>query len=81
MICAPHGAGLTNMVFSPPGAVIVESLIWASPTRTSTTLVSALGHAYWLVEAEGVGGGHPLERDLRVDPGALGDVLSQVAPS
>jgi hypothetical protein len=75
VLLAPHGAGLTNMVFCPPGAHVVELADLSFPNPNFYALAAALGHPYWLLPATPVGSGHPLERDLRVDPDAVARVL------
>ena len=74
VLAAPHGAGMTNMVFCPPGATIVEMADPGFPNPNFYALASALGHRYAIVPARSVGGGHPLEKDMRVDPGDIRDV-------
>lgn len=77
VLAAPHGAGLTNMAFCAPGTCVVEVADLGFPNPNFYALASALGHPYWIVRAESVGGGHPLEKDLRVDPDALERALRE----
>ncbi|SDB58184.1 Protein of unknown function [Desulfonatronum thiosulfatophilum] len=81
VLAAPHGAGLTNMIFCPEGAQIVEIADLSFPNPNFYALASAMGHAYWLVRAESVGDLHPLEKDLHVDPAALNEVLLRLDPA
>ena len=76
VLAAPHGAGLTNMLFCPPGAHIIEIADLSFPNPNFYALASALNHHYWLVAGEGVGECHPLEKDLRVAPRRLQEVLA-----
>lgn len=78
VLCGPHGAGLTNMIFCPPGAHVVEIADLSFPNPNFYALASGLRHRYWLLTAQGLGGGHPLERDLRIDVAAVDDVLAEV---
>jgi len=78
VIAAPHGAGLTNMIFCPPGAHVVEIADLTFPNPNFYALASALTHHYWLVAGEGLGAGHPLDRDLRVEPAAVADTLGRL---
>src|SRR5690606_1281491 len=64
-------AGLTNMLLCPAGARIVEMADLSFPNPNFYAMASALGHRYWIIEAEAVGAGHPLRRDMRVDPARL----------
>lgn len=78
ILAGPHGAGLTNMMFCPAGAHVVEVADPGFPNPNFYALASGLGHRYWLVAGEAVGEAHPLERDLRVAPAAVGELLSQL---
>lgn len=70
-ILAPHGAGLTNMLFCAAGTRIVEIADPAYPNPNFYAMAAALGHDYRYVQASGVGTGHPLRQDLEVDPEVL----------
>ena len=78
VLVAPHGAGLTNMVFCAPGTQVVEIADLAFPNPNFYALASALGHDYWLIRGEGVGEGHPLDVDMVGDAEQLGRVLPRV---
>lgn len=78
VLAAPHGAGLTNMIFCPEGTCVVEIADLGFPNPNFYALASALGHPYWIVQAESVGEGRPLDKDLRVDPRAVEAVLPTV---
>ena len=80
VLAAPHGAGLTNMLFCPEGTHVVEIADLSFPNPNFYAVAAAMGHPYWLVEAEPVGAGHPLERDLRVRPEAVAEVLAALPP-
>lgn len=75
VLLAPHGAGLTNMIFCPEGADIFEIADPAYPNPNFYALATAMGHRYWLLHADGVGAGHALTRDLRIDRAAVLDAL------
>jgi capsular polysaccharide biosynthesis protein len=78
VLVAPHGAGLTNMLFCAPGTHIVEIASLGFPNPNFYALASAMKHRYWLLPADALGDEHPLERDLRVDAGAVESLLAQV---
>lgn len=78
ILAAPHGAGLTNMLFCQPGVHVIEIADLTFPNPNFYALASALGHHYWLAGGEGVGEGHPLDRDLRVEADTVRDVLERV---
>ncbi|WP_166259507.1 glycosyltransferase family 61 protein [Marinobacter salicampi] len=75
VLVAPHGAGLTNMLFCPEGAHIVEIADLSFPNPNFYALASALGHRYSLARAESLGDVHPLEKDLKVDPSRVTEIL------
>ena len=81
ILVAPHGAGLTNMLFCPPGAHIVEIADLGFPNPNFYALASALGHRYSLARAKSLGDVHPLEKDLWVDPARVSAILPQPAAS
>jgi hypothetical protein len=78
ILCGPHGAGLTNMIFCNEGTHVVEFADLDFPNPNFYAMASALGHPYWLVEADGVGDATPLERDMRVDHRVVGDVVRRI---
>ena len=78
VLAAPHGAGLTNMMFCREGTHVIEIADLTFPNPNFYATAAALGHHYWLIEAEGIGDVHPLEKDLRVEPSAVEAVLARV---
>lgn len=78
VLLAPHGAGLTNMMFCPPGLHVIEIADLTFPNPNFYALASALGHGYWLVRGQGLGEVHPLQKDLQVEPAAVGSVLDRL---
>lgn len=78
VLAAPHGAGLTNMLLCPPGAQVLEIADLSFPNPNFYALACAARHDYWLVPAEPVGNGHPLERDMRVDVEQVAGLLPAV---
>jgi capsular polysaccharide biosynthesis protein len=75
VLLAPHGAGLTNMIFAPAGAQVLEIADPAYPNPNFFALAGAMGHAYWMLPAEAVGEGSALTKDLRLAPELLGAAL------
>lgn len=75
VLAAPHGAGLTNMMFCPEGTHVIEIADLSFPNPNFYALASAMGLPYWLVSAESRGDVHPLEKDLWVEPTAVVAVL------
>lgn len=70
-VVAPHGAGLTNMMFCPEGTLIAEIASLGFPNPNFYAVAAAMGHDYVLVPARAQGDGPPLEQDLSVAPAAL----------
>lgn len=75
VLVAPHGAGLTNMIACPEGTRIVEMADLTFPNPNFYALAAAMGHAYWVVPARGLGDVHPLEMDMEADIPAVEAVL------
>lgn len=75
VLLAPHGAGLTNMLFCPPGTEILEIADPSYPNPNFYAMAAALGHAYGWLPASGVGDRHPLRQDLLADEAALRSAL------
>jgi hypothetical protein len=80
ILMAPHGAGLTNMMFCHPGAQVIEIADISYPNPNFYALACAMGLSYWLVRGEFTGGEelHRLDRDLAVDPRSVRRVLRQI---
>ncbi len=55
IVCGPHGAGLTNMIFCRPGTHVVEFADLGFPNPNFYAMSAALGHRHWLLSAEGLG--------------------------
>jgi len=80
-----HGAGLANMLFSPPGARVLEFMSPLPEYANSCyySLCAAAGHTYGYILGEHSAadlGGKPAGRwkiDLRVDPEKLGQMLAR----
>ena len=68
IVVAPHGAAITNVLFCQPGTHVLEIADLSFPNPNFYALASAMGHHYWILDAEGIGDVHPLEKDLRIDP-------------
>lgn len=79
-IVSNHGAGLSNMMFSPAGATVIEFTNGEIPDFFFR-LADALGHQYYYLNASVLR--HkpdqpPVEGDLKVDPAALEKLLRQL---
>lgn len=78
ILLAPHGAGLTNMLFCPAGSHVVEMADPGFPNPNFYNLASGLGLHYWLLHEQAGEADHPLDRDLTVDIAAVGAVLERI---
>jgi capsular polysaccharide biosynthesis protein len=78
VLFAPHGAGLTNMMFCHEGTHVVEIADLGFPNPNFYALACAMGLPYWLLAGDGLGDVHPLEKDLRVEPRLVEEVLEQL---
>ena len=74
-VIAPHGAGLTNILFCRPGTRVVELADPLYPNPNFYAMAAGLGHPYRRVDARAVGEGHRLTRDLSVAPAAIDALL------
>jgi capsular polysaccharide biosynthesis protein len=80
MLCGPHGAGLSNMLFMAEGGRIIEMRQLAGSPNCFFTLASALGHAYHVLGCRPVvDTHHPHAADIVVEPAALERVLAAVS--
>ncbi len=79
VLAAPHGAGLTNMMFCREGAHVLEIADPGFPNPNFYALASAMGLNYWLAHADAVGDAeHPLDRDLHVDASVIEPILAEI---
>jgi hypothetical protein len=70
LIVAPHGAGLTNMLFSPKGTRIVEFMPMLDPNVCYWHLAELIGHPYSMIPVSNTETGC-----MRVDIGELDVIL------
>ncbi len=76
-----HGAGLANMIFCPPGAIVVEVSDPGRPNPHFYALAATLGHHYGLIYGEPFGDHSQgiAYRDLSVSSQLVEDMLHQVS--
>lgn len=81
IVVSPSGAGLTNVVFAPPGLIVVDIFEMTRVNKPFWSLCTALGHSYWYLIGETVPSGVAIAGDIHlpVDKGrrALAAVTSR----
>lgn len=78
IVIAPHGAAITNVLFCQTGTHVVEIADLSFPNPNFYALASAMGHHYWILDAEGIGDEHPLEKDLRINPSLVKETVEKI---
>jgi capsular polysaccharide biosynthesis protein len=53
-VVAPHGAALTNMIFAPPGALLLELFHPQHKNRCYVNLAAACGHRYACLDGQSI---------------------------
>ena len=79
-VVSAHGAGLTNMIFSPPGLAVLDIF---EPTRFNKcfwSMSTALGHRYWYLIGDTVPSGTNYAGDIQVSLGALKALVCAAMP-
>lgn len=78
IVVAPHGAAITNTLFSAPGTHVVEIADPGFPNPNFYALASAMGHHYWILRAQSIGEGHPLLKDMHIEPAMVRETVQQI---
>lgn len=73
-----HGAGLSNMLFMPEGAHVIELSNPRYPSPAFYALAAALGLRYWLVHGEPRDDRGPAALDIEVDPREVERVIRAI---
>jgi len=76
MVVAAHGAGLTNILFSPPGLRVIDIFEGSLFNKCFWGISTALGHHYWPLVGDTVTNGHSAH-DIRVSIPRLRQVVSE----
>lgn len=75
IVVSPHGAALTNMMFSPPGLAVVDIFEETLFNKCFWNMSHALGHQYWYLVGETVPSGTSYAGDISVPLRSLGEVV------
>ena len=75
-VVAPHGAALTNLIFTPPGALMVELFHPQHKNRSYVTLAAACGHRYACLDGQALNHGNPGQLDYSIDVAAVVQMLA-----
>jgi capsular polysaccharide biosynthesis protein len=78
VLVAPHGAGLTNILFCEPGTHVVELADLSFPNPNFYAVGAAMGHHYWLLSARADSNAHPIHRNLWMDPNEVEKILADL---
>ena len=78
VVVAPHGAGLTNILFCEPDTHVVEIADLDFPNPNFYAIAAAMDHNYWIVKADSIGDKHPLEKDLTTPPESVQNVIEKI---
>ncbi len=77
VVVSAHGAGLTNMIFSPPGLAVVDIFESNHFNKYFWNLTAALGHRYWPMAGRPVRSGSRYASDLELSPKVLKEVVER----
>ena len=70
-VVAPHGAALTNLVFAPPGALLVELFHPQHKNNCYANLAAACGHRYGSLDGHAIASGDAKRLEYTVDIAAV----------
>lgn len=76
-VIAPHGAALTNLVFAPPGAFLVELFHPQHKNRCYVNLAAACGHRYASVEGRATNHIGARRLEYKVDISAVTSLIDE----
>jgi hypothetical protein len=74
-VVAPHGAALTNLVFAPPGALLVELFHPQHKNHCYANLAAACGHRYASLDGRAIPHGDARRLENTVDVSAVMELI------
>lgn len=78
LVVGPHGAGLTNIAFCEPGAMVYELVPAAYHNACFCSLAHTCGLRYWADQFHSEGNGVPLVRDWESDTDLVIQRLTEI---
>jgi capsular polysaccharide biosynthesis protein len=76
VVVSAHGAGLANMLFAPPGLVVVDIFESTRFNKCFWNMSNALGHRYWYLVGDTVPSGMTYAGDIQVSLGAFRELVT-----
>jgi hypothetical protein len=80
-VVAPHGGALTNLVFAPAGAVLLELFHPQHKNRCYVSLAAACGHRYASLDGQAIPHANPKRMEYTVDVPAVLRMLDENFPA
>jgi capsular polysaccharide biosynthesis protein len=75
IVVSPHGAGLANILFSPPELTVVDIFEPSRFSKSFWSMSGALSHRYWCLIGDTVPSGTSYAGDIHVPLGDLKEIL------
>ncbi len=75
-VVAPHGAALTNLIFAPPGALLLELFHPSHKNRCYVNLAAACGHRYASLDGQAILTDDDQRLEYKVDVSGVLETLS-----
>ena len=75
-VVAPHGAALTNLIFAPPGALLLELFHPQHKNRCYVNLASACGHCYASLDGHVIQSGDVRRLEYKIN---VADVMRMIS--
>ena len=80
VVMGPHGAGHTNMIFSPQGLVLVD-ILGSEVNKCFHNMCLTLGHEYWYMLGDDIPGPSKYTDNIHVPLDKLASIKSRALAS